>query len=361
MIKSKERVEFNDIIQKITTGTNLEEKEAYTCMMDMIHGRMNEIQIAAILTSLATKGETVPEITGFAKAMRDSCKTIKTPPGVDVVDSCGTGGDRLKTFNISTAAAIIAASAGVQIAKHGNRAVTGSCGGADILEAAGVKIDLPIQKVELSLEKIGITFMFAPKFHTATRNVMPIRKTLGIRTIFNILGPLTSPARARIQLLGVFDPSYVKPLAEVLYRLGVKRAMVVHGFDEKSEPAIDEISIMGETHTAFLDNGKIQIKKLYPEDFGLENGDSESIKAGSTTRENLKIFLSVLKGRRDSKADKTRFNITLANAAALVYLAGKAKNFEDAVEISKEYVKSGAALKKLKEFVKFTRDGPAGI
>ncbi len=361
MIKSKEKVEFNDIIQKITTGANLGEKEAYNCMMDMIHGRINDIQIAAILTSLATKGETVPEITGFARAMRDSCKTIKTPPGVDVVDSCGTGGDRLKTFNISTAAAIIAASAGVPIAKHGNRAVTGPCGGADILEAVGVKIDLPLHKVELSLEKIGITFMFAPRFHTATRNVMHIRQTLGIRTIFNILGPLTSPAKARIQLLGVFDPSYVKPLAEVLYRLGVKRAMVVHGFDEKGEPAIDEISIMGETRAAILDDGKIQIKKLYPEDFGLENGESESIKAAPTVHENLKIFLSVLKGRDDSKAAKTRLDITLANAGALLYLGGKAKNLEDAVEMSREYVESGAAMKKLKEFIKFTRDGPAGI
>ncbi|HOQ20306.1 MAG: anthranilate phosphoribosyltransferase [Methanothermobacter tenebrarum] len=354
-------VEFNNIIQKITTSTNLREKEAYNCMMDMIHGKLNDIQTAAILSSLATKGEAVPEITGFAKAMRDSCKTIKTPPGVDVVDSCGTGGDRLKTFNISTAAAIIAASAGVPIAKHGNRAVTGSCGGADILEAAGVKIDIPIQKVELSLEKIGITFMFAPKFHTATRNVMHIRQTLGIRTIFNILGPLTSPAKAKIQLLGVFDPSYVKPLAEVLSRLGVKKAMVVHGFDEKGEPAIDEISIMGKTHTAILDNGKIHTKRLYPEDFGLENGESESIKAAPTVHENLKIFLSVLKGEKDSKAAETRLNITLANAAALLYLGGKAKNLEDAVEISRERVESGDALKKLKEFIKFTRDGPAGI
>lgn len=361
MIESKKKVEFNDIIQKITAGSNLGEKEAYKCMMDMIHGRINEIQIAAILTSLATKGETVPEITGFARAMRDVCKPIKTPPGLEVVDSCGTGGDKLKTFNISTAAAIIAASAGVPIAKHGNRAVTGTCGGADILEAAGVKINIPPEKVELCLEKIGITFMFAPQFHTATRNVMHIRQTLGIRTIFNLLGPLTSPAKAKIQLLGVFDVSYVKSLAEVLSRLGVKRAMIVHGFDEKGEPAIDEISIMGKTLTAFLDNGKIRIKKLYPEDFGLENGKSEAIKAAPTLNENLKMFLSVLNGKKDSKAAKTRFDITLANAGALIYLSGKADNLEDAVNISRECVESGAAMKKLREFVKFTRDGPAGI
>lgn len=361
MIESKKKIEFNGIIQKITTGTDLGEKEAYKCMMDMIHGRINDIQIAAILTSLATKGETVPEIAGFARAMRDVCKTIKTPPGINVVDSCGTGGDRLKTFNISTAAAIIAASAGVPIAKHGNRAVTGSCGGADILEAAGVKIDLPPEKVELSLEKIGITFMFAPQFHTATRNVMHIRQTLGIRTIFNILGPLTSPAKAKIQLLGVFDPSYVKPLAEVLSRLGVKRAMVVHGYDEKGEPAIDEISIMGKTLTAFLDNGKVRVKKLYPRDFGLENGKSEAIKAAPTIHENLKMFLSVLKGKNDSKAAKTRFDIAIANAGALIYLSKKAEDLKEAVNIGRKCVESGAAMKKLKEFAKFTRDGPAGI
>lgn len=361
MIESRKKVEFNNIIQKVTAGSNLGENEAYNCMMDIIHGRINEIQIAAILTSLATKGETVPEITGFARAMRDVCKTIKTPPGLNVVDSCGTGGDKLKTFNISTAAAIIASSAGVPIAKHGNRAVTGSCGGADILEAAGVKIDLSPRKVELSLEKIGITFMFAPQFHTATRNVMHIRQALGIRTIFNILGPLTSPAEAKIQLLGVFNASYVKSLAEVLSRLGVKRGMVVHGFDEKGEPAIDEISIMGETLTAFLDNGKIQMKKLYPEDFGLENGKSDAIKAAPTVNENLKIFLSVLKGEKDSIEAKTRLDITLANAGALIYLSRKAENLEDAVNIGKECVESGAAMKKLREFIKFTRNGPAGI
>ncbi len=354
MISSTKTILFNEIIQKIVSGSSLDEEEAYKCMLDMINGRIDDIQIAAILTSLATKGESVSEITGFARAMRDVCTNIKTPPGMDVVDSCGTGGDRLKTFNISTAATIIAASAGVPMAKHGNRAVTSSCGGADILEAAGVKIDIPPKKVEHSLREIGLTFMFAPKFHSATQKVMHVRQMLGIRTIFNILGPLTSPARARIQLLGVFDPYYVEPLANVLHRLGVKRAMVVHGFDEKGNPAIDEISIMGKTLTAFLYDGKIEVKNLYPEDFGLERSESKFIMASDNLDKNLQMFSSVLEGRINTHGDKVRCDIALANAAALIYLAGKAENLMDATEIAYRKVKSGEALNKLKEFIEFT-------
>jgi anthranilate phosphoribosyltransferase len=341
-------------LKKIVSGENLTENEAFECMQEMISGQASDIQMAALLAALATKGETVEEITGFAQAMRLACTSLNISEDFNLVDTCGTGGDRLKTFNVSTAAAIIASSVGVNVAKHGNRAVTSSCGGADILESVGVKIDAPPEIVVRCLEKAGIGFIFAPNFHPATRNVMPVRQALGIRTVFNILGPLTSPAGAKIQLLGVFDPKYVEIMVSVLNNLGVERAMVVHGFDQDGNPGMDEISNVGSTLVAFIDKGEIEIRKMNPEDFGIKKSSTDLIKSPDTLEENLEIFLGVLNGKNQSDQEKARLEIALANAGAIIYLDGKASTIVEGTKIAQQAVKSGKAMEKLKEFIEIS-------
>lgn len=343
-------------LQKVVSGQDLTEEEAYNCMMEMVSGDASQIHMSALLAALATKKESISEITGFVKAMRQV--SIKVTPRLDepLVDTCGTGGDIFKTFNVSTVAAIIAASCGVRIAKHGNRAISSNCGGADILEAMGVNVEVGAREVELCLEKIGIGFMFAPKYHPAMGNVMPIRKKLGMRTVFNILGPLSSPANTEIHLMGVFDPDYVKILANVLKNLGVKRALVVHGFDENNEPAMDEISTIGKTLAAFLDKGEIKIFELYPEDFGLKKTTKKLIKASNTLDENLQIAMDVLEGKREKKEEKARMDLSLANAGAILFLAEKAGTFEEGVEKAKKSVENGDAYNKLQEFVNASID-----
>ncbi|MCK9152625.1 anthranilate phosphoribosyltransferase [Methanobacterium alcaliphilum] len=344
-----------ECFKKTVSKKDLTETEAYNCMEKMISGKASDIHIAAFLASLATKGETASEITGFVKAMRDACTPVNLSHDLNLVDTCGTGGDTLKTFNVSTAAAIIAAASGVYIGKHGNRAVTSSCGGADILEAAGVKINLDSEKVAKNIIETGIGFMFAPNFHPATKNVMPVRQKLGIRTVFNILGPLTSPVGAEIQLVGVFDSRYVKLIAEVLNNIGVKRAMVVHGMDVGENLGMDEISNVGPTLIAFVKDGNIDIKKLNPEDFGVKKTEMEYIKAPDTLKENLKIFLSVLRGKNESKEDRARLDIALANAGAIIYLSGKADNLIQGTEIARETVFSGRAIEKLLDFAESSK------
>lgn len=343
-----------ECIKKAIVFDDLSEKEAYECMMEMVSGNASHVQIASFLTALSMKGETVAEITGFVKAMREVCVPVSPNINAPLVDTCGTGGDRLKTFNISTISAIIAASCGVVIAKHGNRSITSKCGGADILEAFGVTIDCNGEEVEKCMENTGIGFMFAPNFHPAMKHVMPVRQELGIRTVFNILGPLTSPANADIQLLGVFHPQYVEVMAKVLKNLGVKRAMVVHGFDEEGSPAMDEISTIGKTKVAILDNGEIDIKELYPEDFGIKVADKELIKASSNLDENMKIAVDILKGKEENETEKARLDLCLANAGAILFIAGIADNIQYGVKIARKAVKSGEAVKKLDEFVKMS-------
>lgn len=343
---------ISECIKKVVSFEDISEKEAYECMMQIVSGNASDIQIASFLTSLSMKGETVAEITGFVKAMREVCVPVLPNINAPLVDTCGTGGDTLKTFNISTISAIIAASCGVVIAKHGNRSITSKCGGADILEALGVTIDCNAGEVEKCMEESGIGFMFAPNFHPAMKHVMPVRQELGIRTVFNILGPLTSPANADIQLLGVFDPKYVGIMANVLKNLGVKRAMVVHGFDEEGNPAMDEISTIGKTKVAILDNNEIEIKELYPEDFGVKKTDKDLIKASSTLDENMKIAIDVLEGKNENEIQKARLDLCLVNAGAILFIAGIANNLTGGVNIARKAVESGYALKKLDEFVK---------
>ena len=343
-----------ECIKKVVSFDDLNENEAYKCMMQIVSGKASDIQIASFLTALSMKGETVAEITGFVKAMREACIPVSPNITAPLVDTCGTGGDILKTFNISTISAIIAASCGVVIAKHGNRSITSKCGGADILEALGVKIDCDAGEVEKCMEDAGIGFMFAPNFHPAMKHVMHVRRQLGIRTVFNILGPLTSPANADIQLIGVFDPKYVEIMANVLKNMGVKRAMVVHGFDENGNPAMDEISTIGKTKVAILNNGVISVQELYPEDFGVKKADKKLIKASSTMDKNMEIAVGVLKGDAENETEKARLDLCLVNAGAILFIAGIADNLTDGVKIARKAVESGDVVKKLDEFVKMS-------
>ena len=343
---------LSECIKKVVLYKNLSEIEAYDCMMRIISGNESEIQISSFLTALSMKGETVEEITGFVKAMREVSISVSPQIDMPLVDTCGTGGDYLKTFNVSTISAIIAASCGVIIAKHGNRNITSKCGGADILEALGVNINCNANKVERCMEDAGIGFIFAPNFHPAMKNVMPIRQEIGIRTVFNILGPLTSPARADIQLLGVFDPKFVEIVAEVLKKLGVKRAMVVHGYDDKGNPAMDEISTIGKTKVVFLDNGNIKVMELYPEDFGIETNLKKLIISSSDLEKNVDIALNVLKGNKYSERDLARLDLCLVNSAAILFLAGVVSDLPEGVKESYRAVKSGRSIKKLQDFIK---------
>jgi len=347
---------LSEYIKKVVLYKNLSENEAYDCMMQIICGNENEIQISSFLTALSMKGESVEEITGFVKAMREVSVNVSPQIDMPLVDTCGTGGDYLKTFNVSTISAIIAASCGVIIAKHGNRNITSKCGGADILEALGVNINCNANKVERCMEDAGIGFIFAPNFHPAMKNVMPIRREIGIRTVFNILGPLTSPARADIQLLGVFDPVFVEIIAEVLKKLGVKRAMVVHGYDDKGNPAMDEISTIGKTKIAFLDSGKIKIMELYPEDFGIDKNIKELLISSNDLDKNVDIALNILKGKTNSKKDLARLDLCLVNSAAILFLAGVVTDLHEGVKESYRAVKSGRSIKKLQEFIKISNN-----
>ena len=347
---------IENCLKKVVSREDLSEDEAYDCMVEMMGGQSSDVEMAAFLSALATKGEVADEITGFVKAMREF--SIKVSPQLDepLVDTCGTGGDMFKTFNISTIATIIAASSDVPIAKHGNRAISSKCGGADILEAMGVNINCDAAGVEFCLENAGMGFMFAPNFHPATKEVMPVRRMLGIRTVFNILGPLTSPASADIHLMGVFHPDYVELIAQVLNNLGVKRAMVIHGFDDEGKPALDEISLIGKTTAAILNNGEIEVVQLYPEDFGLELVDKDLIRAQDTLKENLEIAMEVLEGKMENPGQKARMDICLANAGAILFLAGKAQDLKEGVKLAQENIQKGYALEKLQEFVRVSND-----
>jgi anthranilate phosphoribosyltransferase len=342
---------IDEYLSKLVSKKDLSEDEAYNSMIEMVNGDVSDIQSAAFLTALALKGESSGEITGFVKAMRSVCIEISTTLEDPLVDTCGTGGDKFKTFNVSTISAIIAASSGVAVAKHGNRSITSKCGGADILEALGVNINCDADGVKKCLETTGIGFMFAPNFHPAMKRMMPIRRELGIRTVFNILGPLTSPANADIQLLGVFEPEYVDLIVEVLKNLGVKNAMVVHGYDEHDNPAMDEISTIGKTRIAFLENGVITVEEVYPEDFGIERSKPQYIKSPETMEENLEIVKAVLSGKNNSKEEDARLKLCLVNTAAILFIAGKVKNLKDGVILARNSVESGLATKKLLELV----------
>lgn len=330
-------------IGKLIEGKDLIEAEAEAAMKCIMSGEATQAQIGSFLTALRMKGETVEEITAFARAMREFATKIS--PRVDdvLVDTCGTGGDRIKTFNISTVAMFVAAGAGIRIAKHGNRSVTSKAGSADVVEALGVQIDLPPERVERCIEDIGIGFMFAPRFHGAMKHAIGPRREMGIRTVFNILGPLTNPANAQAQLMGVYDGALTEKLARVLGKLGCRRAMVVHGLD-----GLDEISTLGETQISELKNGEVQTYKLKPEDFGIERTGVESI-AGKDLAENVRMLLRLLRGERGPRRD-----IVLLNAAAAVVVGGKARDMCEGLAIAEDAIDSGRAYEKVVQLIEAT-------
>jgi anthranilate phosphoribosyltransferase len=331
-------------IQALIEGTNLNPQDARSAMEEIMTGQATSAQIAAFLTALRMKGETVEELVAFAQFMRDNCTRISPKVGGRLVDTCGTGGDKLKTFNVSTAAAFVAAGAGVFVAKHGNRAVTSKSGSADVLERLGVNLALGPQGVKTAIEQVGIGFMFAPAFHPAMKYAVAPRRELGIRTVFNVLGPLTNPASADAQVLGVYSAELAEPLALALKGLGCSEAMVVHGVD-----GLDEISTVGKTTIAHLKDGTVTTRHVSPQDLGLPQAALSDL-LGATPQENAEYLFKILYGQQLKGDPKT--DIVLANSAAALVVGGKADDLLGGVEVAREVVESGAAYNKLKALVK---------
>jgi len=332
-------------IRRVIEGHDLERAEMYEVFGEVMDGRATDVQKIALLIALRMKGETAEEITGAAMAMRERVMPLDVDDPSRVVDTCGTGGDGRGTFNVSTIAALVAAGAGALVAKHGNRAVSSSCGSADLLMELGVVIDLDAQQMSAVLRRTGISFLFAPKLHPAMGAVAGIRRELGVRTIFNALGPLTNPAFARRQVLGVYAPHLVERLALVLRSLGVEHAMVVHSHD-----GLDEISVSAATHVCEVRDGEVRQYDLTPEAAGVPTHPIESIRGGSVS-ENAAIARSVLEGETGARAD-----IVAANAGAALYVSGVVSTIADGVELARESVASGKAIRKLEELVSVTRE-----
>jgi anthranilate phosphoribosyltransferase len=323
-------------------GIHLSEGEMKSCMTEIMEGNATDAQIGAFLTALRLKGETVDEITGAARIMREKAATIKAPEGT--LDTCGTGGDMAGTINISTTAALIVAAAGVPVAKHGNRSVSSQSGSADVLEALGIKIDLSPEQVEKCLAETGFGFLFAPLFHPAMKYAIGPRREIGVRTIFNILGPITNPAGAKRQLLGVFADHLTDTLCQVLANLGAEDVMVVHG-----EDGLDEITITDGTKVSRFSGGKLENSIISPADFGIDRAQISEI-AGADKESNAKAAIAIFDGEMGPKRD-----VVLMNAAAALVVAGKAKALREAFSIAAEAVDSGKAGEKLEEVKKFTQ------
>ncbi|TDA64001.1 MAG: anthranilate phosphoribosyltransferase [Clostridia bacterium] len=330
-------------ISQIVQGQALAEEEAQQVMSVIMEGQATPAQIGAFLAALRLKGETVAEITGFARAMR--AKAVPMPVNHRlVVDTCGTGGDSKGTFNISTAAAIVTAACGVPVAKHGNRSVSSSCGSADVLEALGVNVLLTAEQATACLEEVGLTFLFAPSFHLAMKYAAAPRRELGIRTVFNLLGPLTNPAGARAQVLGVYDGRLTEVLALVLGRLGSEHVFVVHG-----EDGLDEATVTGPTTVSELHGGGVRTFALHPEDVGLARWPEEALQGGPA-EDNARIILALLQGEKGARRD-----IVLLNAALALVAAGQAPGIEEGVVMAAAAVDSGAAMQVLERLVTFSR------
>ncbi len=333
---------IKEAIVKIVDKQDLSYDEAYAVMNEIMSGQTSPTQNAAFLAALSTKSakaETTDEIAGCAAAMRDHATKVDT--GMDIFEIVGTGGDNAHSFNISTTSALVAAAGGMKVAKHGNRAASSLCGTADCLEALGVNIQQEPDKCIELLKEAGMCFFFAQKYHSSMKYVGPIRKELGIRTVFNILGPLTNPASPKMQLLGVYDEYLVEPLADVLMSLGVKRGMVVYGMDK-----LDEISMSAATKVCEFDNGEKKTYMINPEDFGFEKCTKEDL-VGGTPEENAKITTDILKGLITGP----KRNAVLLNAGASLYIGGKADSFEAGVKLAADIIDSGKALATLEKLV----------
>ena len=331
-------------IKDLTAGQNITKEDARNVMNHIMSGTTTDAQIAAFLTALRIKGETVDEISGAAQAMSANAEHLAIDAKY-VVDTCGTGGDNLHTFNISTTAAFVAAAAGVKIAKHGNRSVSSKCGSADILKSLGVNIEIDVQKSIHVFNKIGLAFMFAPLYHKSMKYAIGPRREMGIRTVFNVLGPLTNPARVKRQVIGVFDKDLCPTMANVLKRLGSEHVMVVHGHN-----GLDEITITGETYISELKNGQVINYSIHPSDFGIKESGIESIQSPDCDT-NRKITEDVLKNKGGAALD-----VTVLNAAAAIYVSGKTANLKQAVSLAFKAVESGKALEKLNELITETNN-----
>ncbi|MBU0628344.1 MAG: anthranilate phosphoribosyltransferase [Nanoarchaeota archaeon] len=334
---------IKEAIYKLIEKQDLTMQEAESVMDEIMSGKATDAQIAGFLVALRLKGETIDEITACAKVMRQKSSRIKPKAHSKLIDVVGTGGDSSGTFNISTTASFVVAGAGIPVAKHGNKGVSSKSGSADVLSALGININLEPKKVEQCIDEVGIGFMFAPTFHSSMKYAIGPRKELGIRTIFNILGPLTNPAEAPYELMGVFSESLVEPMAEVLGKLGCKHALVVHG------NGLDELTICSKTKVAEYKDNKVNTYEIDPKDFNIKTASLNDIK-GNSPEENAKITLNILEGKE--KGPKR--DIVLLNAGAAIYTAGMAKTIKEGIDLAKNSIDSGKALEKLNKLKVWT-------
>ncbi len=338
---------IKEALRKIIEGGMLTREESREVMEEIMTGGTTGAQFGALVTALRMRGETDEEIAGFAEVMRDKALRVPLPENYQIVDCCGTGGDNSGSFNISTAAAIVAAAAGAKLAKHGNRSASSQCGSADVLEGLGVRIEATPQQVARCVQEVGIGFMYAPSFHPSMRFAGPPRREIGIRTVFNLLGPLTNPARAQAQLIGVPELELVERLGRVMAMVGTRHVIMVHGRE-----GLDEVSICGPTLVCEVRGGKIPSIDMYevtPEQFGLERGTSEDIKGG-TVEVNVRIITEIFNG-----GNGPRQGVVLMNAAAVLYVAGVASNWAEGITLARHALASGAAKRKLAELVALTQ------
>lgn len=331
------------IIDRLVSGESLTESQMTYAMTEIMEGRVSEVHIASFLTALRVKGETSEEISGGAKVMRDKAVQIDLGDRY-TVDTCGTGGDGADTYNISTASAFVVAAGGATVVKHGNRSVSSQCGSADVLETLGINIGISSERVKECIEKINLGFLYAPSFHSSMKYAAGVRKQLGFRTIFNMLGPLTNPARANGQVLGVFHENLTELMAEAMKKLGTEHVLVVHGMD-----GMDEITVTDRTKVSELKGGKINSYYIEPEDFGIKRSVKEELEGG-TPKENAEIIRGIFKGEiRGAKKD-----ILVLNSGAALYAGKKASSIQEGVEMAREIIESGKALAKLDELVEMT-------
>ncbi len=334
---------LNNSINKILQGSVLTEKEMVLTMQEIMHGDANQDHIETFLNQLSLRGESVSEITGAARVMRNMAQTIDSPPLA--TDCCGTGGDGMNTYNISTAVGFILAGCGIPIAKHGNRAASSKSGAADTLEALGINLNMSIKRLETALRQLNFCFLMAPAHHQAMKYVVPIRKKIGKRTIFNLLGPLANPANTQYQLIGVYDKKWLKPMAEVLNNLGTKKAWLVHGQD-----GLDEITTTTKTDIVILDNGKITENVLSPEDFGLVPSNAKDL-TGGNAQQNAQALLDIYNGEKNAYRD-----IILINAAAVILMHNKANDLKSAITIAAMCIDTGKAKETLIKYTAFSNE-----
>ncbi len=333
-------------IAKLVEGQDLARTEAAELMEATMSGNATPAQTAGWLIALRMKGETAEEIAGCAETMRRHAVQVHPRRKAELIDTCGTGADRVKTFNVSTAVAFVAAAAGIPVAKHGNRAVTSKCGSADVLEALGCRLELSPEQLARAIDEIGIGFLFARSHHPAMKYAAPIRQELGVRTVFNLLGPLTNPAGASRQLLGVFSAGLARLIAEVLRELGSEEAMVVHG-----EPGMDELSTLGETVVVHLKNGQMREERLCPEQFGLRRASPEEVTAPNNPDSCAAVIRRLFAGEPGPARD-----LLLLNAAAAIVVGGKARDLHEGIDVAREMVDSGAAMRVLEQYIQFTQE-----